>query len=84
MLELAFRVEVSDGRGGIDLEDVTVTVLAKGTVPPMMENPDPTKDTRVNGAIAGACVCSHTESTRGGGPWLIGLLFAVLVLRRGR
>lgn len=77
MMELSFRVEVSDGRGGLDLEDLTVTVVPVGLAPPVMEPMEPEvmlePAGRPNsGVVGGSCACSHAETR--GAPLVLGVL----------
>lgn len=89
--EIAFRVEVEDGRGGIDLDDVRVTID-----PDAPEQPDPPPPPPVDGppaqqivrnSIEGGCLCSATSEGRTGA-WTSALLFALglagLATRRRR
>lgn len=76
-----FRVEVSDGRGGIDLDDVTITIDPNAPdTPNVPPTAPPSTEVLVNG-IGGGCACSASE--RATAPWgLVGL--ALWLIRRSR
>jgi subtilisin-like proprotein convertase family protein len=75
MVELSFRVEVSDGRGGLDLEDMTVTVVPLGMAPPMMppENMQmrDNEELRANGVVGNSCACTHTSTRKSDGVFVV-------------
>ena len=81
-IELRFRVDVEDGRGGIGLDDVSITV----TLDDPMTTPDPMKPGAPMGTggdeIGGGCGCTASEADAGAHALLlIGLL---LLFRRRR
>jgi MYXO-CTERM domain-containing protein len=70
-LELRFRVEVEDGRGGISLDDVAIRVIAQDPGDP--NDPDPAL-TRGE-EIGGGCGCTASETGSGIPLLLLGLLW---------
>ncbi len=84
-LELRFRVQVEDGRGGIALDDVAITVMPDpgSQMPEQPMKPGQTMGTGEGRMIGGGCGCTTHTRTSSGTPFAL-LLLGLLLFRRRR